>query len=207
MRHAFTLTAAAMLVVAGATASRAQARPRNPQPNPGPAADAARPMQPGMPMHMPGGPPAAHVLQMKEMLGLSDDQVKRLETLAASQRTTLEPNRGAMLRAEADMADAMKGEGNLDAVRAAMDKMSRLHNDEAIAHMKAMQDARSVLTAEQRDKLRGMMMGMRMQHRDAGGPHGMGPGMQHPDGHGMQHRGGPGMRRPGGQPATGDERP
>lgn len=200
MPHTIPRTVAAMLVVASATAVGAQDRPQSQPPPMSHGAAVTHPLHGQMPM--PGGPPAAHVLQMRAALALSDDQVKRLETLAASQRITLEPNRGAMLRAEADMADAMKGEGDLVAARAAMDKMSRLHNDAAIAHMKAMQDARAVLTAEQRDKMHGMMpMGMGMQHPGPGGPMGMGPG-----GGGTQRPGAPGMRPQGGPPPEGEQR-
>ena len=198
MRHALTFATAAMLVLTSAVVTGAQDRPQRPQPQPDPGPTVGRPTRDRMPMR--GGPPAARVLQMRGALALSDDQVKRLETLAASQRTALEPNRGAQLRAKADMADAMKGEGNLEAARAALDKMSRLHNDEVIAHMKAMQDARAVLTAEQRDTMRAMMpmaMGMGMHHPGAGGPNGMGPGSR-----GVRRPGGP-----GGPPPDGDEHP
>ena len=202
MRHALTFATAAMLVLTSAVVVGAQDRPQRPQPQAGPGPTVGGPTQGRMPM--PGALPAARVLQMRGALALSDDQIKRLETLAASQRTTLEPNRGAMLRARADMADAMKGEGNLDAARAALDKMSRLHNDEVIAHLKAMQETRAVLTAEQRDTMRAMMpMGMGMHHPDAGGPNGMGG----PGSPGVRRPGGPGARLRGGPPPDGDEHP
>lgn len=204
MRHALTLATAAMLVLTSAVVGGAQDRPQRPQPQPGPDPTVGGPTHGRMPMRR--GLPAARVLQMRGALALSDDQIKRLETLAASQRTTLEPNRGAMLRARADMADAMKGEGNLEAARAALDKMSRLHNDEVIAHLKAMQDTRAVLTAEQRDTMRAMMpMGMRMgmHHPGAGGPNGMGG----PGSPGVRRPGGPGARLQGGPPPDGDEHP
>ena len=90
--------AVAGAAVAGAAVGGAKDRPQNHRPAVGRGGNMVHQMPAQMPM-MPGGPPAAHVVQLREMLGLSDDQVKRLETLAASQRTTLEPNRGAMLRA------------------------------------------------------------------------------------------------------------
>ena len=97
-----------------------------------------------------GGAPAGHLLQLKEHLKLTDEQVKRLETLNTSQMLALAPNPGVHLRAQADMADAMQGEGNLVAARAAMEKMAKIRTDGAIAHMQAMRDARALLTADQK---------------------------------------------------------
>ena len=124
-----------------------------------------------------GNAPAAHLLRMREPLKLTDEQVKRLESLNASQTQALTPSRGAALRVEADLADAMQGEGNLVAARAAMEKGAKLHIDQAILHMQAMKDARAVLNADQRaqtDAMRSMMGNAR-----AGGMRGMpgGPGM------------------------------
>ena len=145
----------------------------------------------GMMMRRPGGSPAAMLAHMKAQLNLTDDQVKRLETLAAQQKGALEPNVGAMLRARADLADARKGEGDLVATRKALEKLATLRVDGAMAHLKAMQDARAILTAEQREHLPAMMGGM------MGGPTGgMNRGGMH--GRGMMGRpGGMGMHGPG----------
>ncbi len=129
----------------------------------------------------PGGSPAAMLLRMRTPLKLTDDQVKRLETLAAAPQPTR--NEAAMLRARADLIDANAGDGDLARIRAALDKMSRLRNDHMLAQMKSRHDVRGVLTAAQTttlDNLRGEMRGeMRERAR------GMGPEMRD----GPDHRG------------------
>jgi hypothetical protein len=88
---------------------------------------------------------------MRQQLELTDDQVKRLEALASAAPTRA--SEADLMRARADLLDARKGDGNLAGVRAALDKMAKLRNDEVIARMKAGQDARAVLTAAQKAKV------------------------------------------------------
>ncbi|MBI2797426.1 MAG: Spy/CpxP family protein refolding chaperone [Gemmatimonadetes bacterium] len=129
----------------------------------GQLAQAAR--VPGPPPGPTGNTPAAHLLHMREHLKLTDDQVKRLESLHTSQTAALAPQRGAALRVAADMADAMQGEPNIAAARAAMEKGARLRIDQAIARLQAAKDARAVLTADQKaqvDAMRPMMRNARM---------------------------------------------
>lgn len=140
------------------------------------------------------------LIAMKSQLELTDDQVKKLDALRNAPHQ--KPNEAELLRARADMVEAMQGDGDLTKARAALDKMNRLRTDEQIARLKERQDVRNVLTATQKTKLdnmRGMMrqrmrggMKAQMKARMKGmrGGRAMGPGMQ----------GGPGMRmrmRPG----------
>ena len=197
MRTPRLLATAGLLIVAALPAAAQQNAPQR-TPAPG-GADGSMPRMPGHgmmgDMHGPGmmggmrdhgmmmgggGSPAAMLAHMKTMLNLTDDQVKRLDALAVTQKAALQPNAGAMLRAEADLADAGKGEGDLVATRKALEKLAALRVDGAVAHLKAMQDARAILTAEQKEKLPAMRGGM--MGRGGHGMHG-GPGM----------RGGPGM--------------
>ena len=111
----------------------------------------------GMDMTRRGGP-ASHLLRARRQLDLSDEQVKKLEALAFAAAPT--DSRSDMMRAQADMMDATKGDGNLAAARAALDKMSRLRNDASIARLKSRQDMRAILTPTQKakfDKMGGMM--------------------------------------------------
>ena len=202
MRTLRTLAGASplVLVTASLLAAQQSAPPRR---QPAPGGQASQLDQVSGPPHemMMGGAPAGHLLQLKEHLKLTDEQVKRLETLNTSQMVALAPNPGAHLRAQADMADAMQGEGNLVAARAAMEKMAKLRTDGAIAHMQAMRDARALLTADQKaqiDAMHTMMM--------RGGMHGM-HGMHGMRG-GMPGQPGPrGQRPPQGQrPPEGQER-
>lgn len=196
MRLPPLLLSAALLCTTALPAIAQQPRTPRAQPAPGAAGPAqgapgVGAMHPGMPMMGMGGPPAAMLAQHKAALNLTDDQVKRLETLAAQQKGALEPNVGAELRARADLADARKGEGDLVATRKAMDKLAQLRIDGEMAHLKARQDARAILTTEQREKLpvmRGMGGGMGMEGGMRGGRGDM-------RGHG--HRGGHGPMRGG----------
>ena len=106
----------------------------------------------------PGRGAAGMLIAMKAQLELTDDQVRKLEALRDGPHPSR--NESELLRARADMMDAMQGDGDLTKARAAMDKMSRLHNDDQIARLKERQDVRNVLTAAQKttfDNMRGMM--------------------------------------------------
>jgi Spy/CpxP family protein refolding chaperone len=151
----------------------------------------------------PGGSPAARILGLRQQLELTDEQVKKLEALQSAPRP--KSSQADHLRAQADLMDAMQGDGNLTAARAALDKMNKLRTDEAIARLKTMQDARAVLTAAQKTKLdnfrqsfggRGMGKG-----RGLGGRQGMGRGMRQGFGPGANRMGPPGaMGGPQGGP-------
>ncbi len=110
-----------------------------------------------MPGRMPavraGGVPAAQLLRLRDQLVLTEEQVKRLETLAESQRKALTVSPGQTLRLRADLMDAMAGDGNPTAARAALDKMSAARNERIVAGMRARQEARAVLTPAQVSKL------------------------------------------------------
>jgi Spy/CpxP family protein refolding chaperone len=107
------------------------------------------------------GNPAARMLQMRTQLELTDEQVKRLEALQGAPA----PRNAApeMLRARADLMEAMQGDGNLTKARAALDRASALRNERMIAAMRQQQEARAVLTAPQKAKLDAMRMSMRAQ--------------------------------------------
>lgn len=122
--------------------------------------------------------PASGFLRMREQLDLSDDQVKRLEALQAAPAPRR--NESDALRARADLMDATRGDGNMGAARNALERMSRVRNEQVLAGLKARQDARNVLTAAQKariDNLRGEMRGeMRGKARDRMRQGGMGKG-------------------------------
>jgi len=176
------LIGATSLLLATTTLSAAQEPPAAGAPRPraeGRAMPRARPDR-----MMLGGGPAARYLAMRDRLALTDEQVKRLEALAATQREALRPNEPAMLRARADLMEATQKD-DLTAARAAMERMARLRTDAAMAQLQARKAARDVLTPEQRirlDERRGAMpmrremRGPRM--RGSFGPGGMGRGIR-----------------------------
>ena len=152
------------------------------------------------------------LLRARTQLELTDDQVKRLEALAAAPAP--KSSASDMMRAKADLLDATQGDGNLAGARAALDKLSRLRNDQLLARIKAQQEVRAVLTPMQRAKVdnvrrqlrnrmganrqRGMRQGGMRQGRGQMGP-GMMPGMMPGNPQAPQGRM-PRMRRGGDMP-------
>ncbi|WP_396203377.1 Spy/CpxP family protein refolding chaperone [Gemmatimonas sp.] len=110
------------------------------------------------------GNPAAMLLRLRTALSLTDDQVKKLEALQSV--AAPKSNASDLLRARADLMDAMQGDGNLTKARAALDRMSALRNERVIGGLKLRQDARAVLNAEQRTTLDNMRKAMRGEARD-----------------------------------------
>lgn len=154
--------------------------------------------------------PAAMLLRSRTQLSLTDDQVKRLEALAAAPAP--KSNAADIRRAQADLIDATQGDGNLAGARAALDKLSRLRNDQVLARIKTQQEVRAVLTPMQRTKVDNM----RRQRRNRVGAKGqggmrqggmrqergqMGPGMMPGNPQGPQGPK-PRMRRGGGTPGS-----
>lgn len=207
--------------------TRPAPRPRAAEQAPNAAGPAGAPSGPGERARGPGardgrggGHPAALLLRARTQLGLTDDQITRLEALQSAPAP--KSNATDMMRARADLLDATQGDGNLAGARAALDKLSRLRNDQMIARIKAQQDARAVLTPAQKTKMdkmrqqlrnrvgaarqRGMRKGGRGGKGFRGGPPmgaPMGPGMM-PGNRSMGPQGGQGamprMRRGGGIP-------
>ncbi|MBI4410638.1 MAG: Spy/CpxP family protein refolding chaperone [Gemmatimonadetes bacterium] len=160
---------------------------------------------------------AAAALAHRERLGLTADQVKRLEAIAAAEREAVRSREPALMRARADLLEASSPEINLDRARVPLERLEKLRTEVALEHLKARRDARQALTAEQRARLEalggprvmggmhgmggpggmmGMMGMMQMCHRMMMG--GMGepmPGMM------------PGMMRPGAPRDTTKQRP
>lgn len=99
------------------------------------------------------------LLRARTQLELTDDQVKRLEAMQAAPAP--KSNRSDLMRAQADLLDATKGDGNLARARTALDRLSRLRNDQVLARLKAQQDVRAVLTSVQRTKVDNMRQRVR----------------------------------------------
>ncbi|MEI6739087.1 MAG: Spy/CpxP family protein refolding chaperone [Gemmatimonadaceae bacterium] len=172
----------------------------------------------------PGGP-AGMLLRQRDRLGLTADQVKKLEALQAAPQPQV--NAADLLRARADLMDATRGDANPEKARTAMDRMAKLRTDVAVARLKARQEARNVLTPAQKaqvdamaQRMKGRMRGAMMQRMRGGqrggqrgglmgpggpqgGPQGQGQGpamMRGPRGGGMGRM--RGMMGPGGPPAA-----
>jgi len=173
------LSAAALLFAAMPLAAQDTARAGAPRPRAeGRRSDAPRPGRDAMPRTMrgdmgpgprAGGAPARMLLGQRERLQLTDEQVRRLEALDATQREALRPNEPAMLRVRADLMEAMQRD-NIEGARTALDRLSRIRNDQVIAQMRARKESRDVLTAEQRARLDDGRAGAMRRMRPAEGP-------------------------------------
>lgn len=169
-RRATGRTAALLVAMAMATsgALAAQQHPHAPAEGQG---------QPGAMMHrMPSMPMPgpAMMLMHAERLGLSEAQVRRLEALAAEQHRSMQRLMPQAMRATADLMEAASGDIDVDAARAAHDRLARVHSEMLVATLGAMKEARQVLTPEQRTRWDAMAA------RIGGMMHRMGPMMMAP---------------------------
>jgi Spy/CpxP family protein refolding chaperone len=155
------------------------------------------------------------MLRMRSQLQLTDDQVRKLEALQAAPAPRA--NEADLLRARADLLEATQGDGNLSKARTALDRMSALRNERMVAGLRQRQEARAVLTAQQKTQLdnrrgqlrqRGMARGQRGQmgprgQMTPGGGRGTGPGAARGQFRGQFGPGAPmqpGTNRGGGRP-------
>ena len=158
MRPLLNRSGLALAVIALTSAvAVAQTRPATPRPNRAGPPTAARDTMPGarrgpasMSPRSRAGGPGMDLIRMREQLELSDEQVKKLDALQSAARPQL--NQADMLRAQADLMDATKGDVNVDKARGAFERMARLRTDVQVSQLKLRQDARNVLTPAQRTK-------------------------------------------------------
>lgn len=145
-------------------------------------------MMQGMPM-----PGPTMMLMHREDLGLTAAQVKRLEAISATQKQAMDRLMPQAMQAMKDMVTAASGEVNVEAARAAHDRMARIHTEMLVANLQALKEARQVLTPAQRtrwDALVEQMGGMQRMM----GPMMMGPmtpgadGMMQPHGQHQRER-------------------
>lgn len=115
-------------------------------------------------MAMMAGPPPEMLLQHRDALGLSADQVSRTEALQARARETAMPHMELAMQTHMAAAELLKGDspdfqGYEAGIRETADHMVRAH----VAMARVALDAGRVLTPEQRGSLdelgRGMMGG------------------------------------------------
>lgn len=95
-----------------------------------------------------GNSPAAQILGQREKLGLTDDQVARLEALKAL-FATKELAAADMAKLREELTRASRGEANISAARAALSKINAAQDEVIIARLEAHNLARAVLNADQ----------------------------------------------------------
>lgn len=129
------------------------------------------------PMHQAMAERPGRVLEHREELVLSEDQVARLEALEARTKEMRKPMMERMRALHEEIAAASSDDGfDEAALRAAFDRMGDLHTEMGVAMLRTRHDVRAVLTPEQREKLSelgGGMMGMHGMMKMMGGMGGM----------------------------------
>lgn len=113
------------------------------------------------PMHGAMAESPAMVLKQRQELGLSNEQVTRIEALKAREAAA---NKTAMEQMSTlhKQINAASSEDRFDeaAARTAFGRMGELHTEMGVAMMRTRQDVRAVLTSQQRDKLKDIRGGM-----------------------------------------------
>lgn len=118
--------------------------------------------------------PAA-ALRQRDQLGLSPDQVRRLEALDRSAHQAHGEPVQRMRALHQEIARAAEGDRfDEAAARAAFGRMGEIHTEMGVAALRARHQVRQILTPEQRDRLsrrpggmmgmHGMMMGRGIEH-------------------------------------------
>jgi Spy/CpxP family protein refolding chaperone len=100
--------------------------------------------------------PAQSLLDVAEVLQLSEPQLARLRALARTQTATLSRMTASYLRAEADVLDASRKD-DLVLRRLALEKRAKAAIDGEMSRLQEEKDSRAVLTADQREKLQGIL--------------------------------------------------
>lgn len=95
-----------------------------------------------------GNSPAGQILLQREKLGLTDDQVARLEALKTS-FVSKEMPQADMAKLREELAVASRGEANIPAARAALKKINDAQDEVVLARLDAHNKARAVLNADQ----------------------------------------------------------
>ena len=111
------------------------------------------------------------MLHHRTELGLSADQVSRLEALRGD-FTREAIRRGADIRiAELDLATLLEQDPvDLTKVEAKVREVAQLRADLRIARLRTVEQGKAVLTPEQRTRLQAMLSGGMMQHGSGGMP-------------------------------------
>lgn len=109
----------------------------------------------GMMMHgmmtgmMPG---PAMMLNNRQELKLTNAQVARLDSLAAIQERSMERFTPLVMRGMAELTEASTGNIDVNAARAAHNRIAAAHGDMLVTNLEAAKSARETLTPEQRTR-------------------------------------------------------
>ncbi len=91
---------------------------------------------------------------LKDRLGLTDDQMTRLEQLQQTHQTAAQAAQAEMVKAQAEVQSLMMApERDMRALETAIRKLNELQTTQQIEALKHQEAYKQVLTAEQREKL------------------------------------------------------
>lgn len=109
----------------------------------------------GMGMMATGGPGAAAMLDMRDALDLTDEQVSRLETIRDDLATTVQPLMTAMMASHSAAAEALRGDSpDFDAYQQGLQGAANIMVSAHVAMARSQVEARDVLTPEQLELMR-----------------------------------------------------
>jgi Spy/CpxP family protein refolding chaperone len=105
-------------------------------------------------------PVISYMLSHREELKLSPEQVRKLEDVRNDFERGARRNDEDLKRAERELDDLQKSNSvDLKQAEAKVREVERLRADQHIARIRAVEQGKSILTQEQRDRLRDMMSG------------------------------------------------
>lgn len=106
------------------------------------------------------------MLSHRDELNLSSEQVRNLERLRSDFEREAVKSEGDLRVAELDVSEILKADSvDVKKAEAKVREIERLRADLRIARIRAIEQAKAVLTPEQRDKLRTMTSGSRYSRR------------------------------------------
>ncbi|UCG60754.1 MAG: Spy/CpxP family protein refolding chaperone [Candidatus Zixiibacteriota bacterium] len=176
------LTLALILTLATALAAAAQPAPRG-----GGCCDrpCCGPMGERQGMRMGGhhgNPGVRGILAHADQINLTDEQRDKLESLMTEFRLAQVDRRAALEKAQIELKALERDEADLNAVNAAIDKVSKLKADMQKARYAHRHQVMSVLTDEQKDQLKKLRKDRKCDGKGKPGKMGLAPGFGDPNG-------------------------
>jgi Spy/CpxP family protein refolding chaperone len=111
-------------------------------------------------------PVISYMLSHREELKLTPEQVKKLEGLRSDFERDARKNQDDLRAAEKSLDDLTRSDSvDLKQAEAKVREVERLRADQRIARIRAVEQGKSILSQEQRDRLRDMMSGNRYTRR------------------------------------------
>ena len=106
------------------------------------------------------------ILSHRDELNLSSDQARNLERLKNDFEREAVKNEGDLRVAELDLSEILKADSvDVKKAESKIREIERLRADLRLARIRAIEQAKAVLSQEQRDKLRAMLAGSRYSGR------------------------------------------